>query len=276
MARDEVHVRQRRKDASPSTFVRVKWSDGTPFTSADVAYTFDLLNKVPATDNYGAPAMSSPATTPNKYTVVLHYTNPEYLNITTIAGAVLIVQQDSVVQDQEPGDSGRDQGSRHRTLRAEQLLVPAGQVLGEPALLGWQARRARGERRLLLHQHGSGHGPGRLVSCTWAGNDIANVNSIFVDKDTKTNHTYFAPGITVTLWFKSRRYWSFELTPSFAKPSARASTVRRCRVEGESGYEQPATSSSGLILPAQAALLESSLKNDLPATAGPRPGVRHS
>ena len=71
----------------------VKWSDGTPFTSADVAFTFDLLNKTPAADNYGAPAMSGPATTPNKYTVILHYKQPEYTSITTIAGAVLIVQK---------------------------------------------------------------------------------------------------------------------------------------------------------------------------------------
>jgi peptide/nickel transport system substrate-binding protein len=40
-------------------------------------------------------------------------------------------------------------------------------------------------------------------------------------------------------------------------------------VEGESGYEQPATSSSGLILPSQASYMESSLKNDLPATSDP-------
>src|SRR5665213_946939 len=51
----------------------VKWSDGKAFTSADVAYTFDLLNKVPATNVYGVPAMSAPATTKGKYTVVLHY-----------------------------------------------------------------------------------------------------------------------------------------------------------------------------------------------------------
>ena len=33
----------------------------------------------------------------------------------------------------------------------------------------------------------------------WAGNDIANVNSIFVNKNKSTNHIYFAPGSTVTL-----------------------------------------------------------------------------
>ena len=35
----------------------------------------------------------------------------------------------------------------------------------------------------------------------WAGNDIENVNSIFVNKDKSTNHIYFAPGSTVTLEF---------------------------------------------------------------------------
>jgi peptide/nickel transport system substrate-binding protein len=35
----------------------VTWSNGKPFTSADVAYTFDLLNRVPAANDYGAPTM---------------------------------------------------------------------------------------------------------------------------------------------------------------------------------------------------------------------------
>jgi len=38
----------------------------------------------------------------------------------------------------------------------------------------------------------------------WAGNDIANVNKIFVNVDKATNHTYFAPGSTVTLEFTSQ------------------------------------------------------------------------
>ena len=124
----------------------VKWSDGTPFTSADVAYTFDLLNKVPATDNYGAPPwpVRPPRRTSTRWCCTTR--TPEYLNITTIAGAVLIVNKAAVVQDQEPRDGGRDQGNRYWSLRAEQLLVPVGQVHGEPALLGWQARRARRER----------------------------------------------------------------------------------------------------------------------------------
>ncbi|OYV65164.1 MAG: hypothetical protein B7X07_04095 [Actinobacteria bacterium 21-64-8] len=71
----------------------VKWSDGKPFTSKDVAFTFDLLKRVPATNVYGAPTMSSNATTKGKYTVILHYGAPEYLNITSIAGSVLIVPQ---------------------------------------------------------------------------------------------------------------------------------------------------------------------------------------
>ena len=37
----------------------VHWSDGKPFTSADVAFTFDLLNRVPAANVYGVPKMSS-------------------------------------------------------------------------------------------------------------------------------------------------------------------------------------------------------------------------
>ena len=101
---------------------------------------------------------------------------------------------------------------------------------------------------------------------TWAGNDIANVDSIFVNKDPKTNHTYFAPGSTVTLWFQIPS--SGPLSDPVVRQAISEGVDRSAlSVEGESGYEQPATSSSGLILPAQSAFLESSLKGDLTTTA---------
>jgi peptide/nickel transport system substrate-binding protein len=94
------------------------------------------------------------------------------------------------------------------------------------------------------------------------------VNTIFVDKDKKTNHTYFAPGSTVTLWFNTTG------TGPLSDPAVRQAISygidrTALSVEGESGYENPATSSSGLILPSQSAFLEPSLKNDLPSTQDP-------
>jgi peptide/nickel transport system substrate-binding protein len=243
----------------------VKWSNGTPFTSADVAYTFDLLKNVPATNNWGAPTMSSPATTPNKYTVVLHYAQPEYLNITTIAGSVLIVNKAqwskiskpaTAVVTKEIGTGPYVQSSY--TAQLVKYTANPHYWGGKPAASGvnvaYYATNTAAATALA---------DGQL---TWAGNDIANVNSIFVDKDKKTNHTYFAPGSTVTLIFNMTD--TGPLSDPIVREAISYGVDRTAlSVEGESGYEQPATSSSGLILPSQASYMESSLKNDLPATA---------
>ncbi|HWD96334.1 MAG TPA: ABC transporter substrate-binding protein, partial [Acidimicrobiales bacterium] len=173
----------------------VKWSDGKPFTSADVAFTFNLLNKNPAADDYGAPAMSSPATTPNKYTVVLHYKTAEYLNITTIAGTVLIVQEAQWSKIKSPATAivpkeigtGPYELSSYSSQLVKYKVNPkywGGKPKASEVNVPYYATNTAAATALA---------DGQL---TWAGNDIANVNSIFVDKNKATNHTYFAPGST--------------------------------------------------------------------------------
>ena len=243
----------------------VEWSNGTPFTSADVAYTFDLLNKVPATNNYGAPTMASPATTPNKYTVVLHYSAPEYLNINTIAGAVLIVSKAQYSKISNPATAvvKTPIGTGPYVLKSYSPQVV--KYVVNPKY--WGGKPAAPEVNVAYYATNTAAATaladGQL---TWAGNDIANVDSIFVNKDPKTNHTDFAPGSTVTLWFNTTG------TGPLSDPAVRQAISygidrTALSVEGESGYEKPATSSSGLILPNQSAYMEPSLANDLPATS---------
>jgi len=102
----------------------------------------------------------------------------------------------------------------------------------------------------------------------WAGNDIPNVYANYVNLNPLTNHAWFAAGSTVTLWFN--------LNPGNGGATGINDTAVRKAVSygvdrnalallGESGYENPATSSSGLILPNQSAFLpaDGSMKNDL-------------
>jgi len=60
----------------------VKWSNGQPFTPADVAFTFGLLNKINAENN--ATALEAKVSVVGD-TVVLKYTTPQYVNFDTIA-----------------------------------------------------------------------------------------------------------------------------------------------------------------------------------------------
>ena len=245
----------------------VKWSNGAPFTSADVAYTFDLLNKVPATNNWGAPTMASPATTPNKYTVVLHYSAPQYLNINTIAGSVLIESKAQYSKISSPATAVVKTPIGTGPYVLKSYSAQDVKYVVNPKY--WGGKPAAPEVNVAYYATNTAAATaladGQL---TWAGNDIANVDSIFVNKDPKTNHTDFAPGSTVTLWFNTTG------TGPLSDPAVRQAISygidrTALSVEGESGYEQPATSSSALILPNQASYMQSSLANDLPATSDP-------
>ena len=101
----------------------------------------------------------------------------------------------------------------------------------------------------------------------WAGNDIANVNKIFVNVNKATNHTYFAPGSTVTLELNVTK--SPLNDPKVAAAISAGINRSQLSIKGETGYEAPATSLSGLIIPNQNSYLDSAYKNDIKPTGQP-------
>ena len=245
----------------------VNWSDKKPFTSADVAFTFNLLNRVPAANVYGVPKMSSPATTKGKYTVILHYSAPQYLNITSIAGTALIVPQHvwSSIANPATAIVTKTVGTGPYELKSYSSTIVKYKVNphywgGKPAASGINVPAYSSNTAAA-----TALADGQL---TWAGNDIANVNTIFVNKNPKTNHTYFAPGSTVTLEFNVTG--TGPLSDPAVRQAISAGIDRTAlSVKGETGYEKPATSSGALILPNQASYLAPSLTNDLSATSDP-------
>ncbi len=68
----------------------VKWSDGKPFSSADVVFTYNLMKKYPALNGNGIDFTSVSA--PDASTVVLNFAGPEELNFDAI-GSLIIVPQ---------------------------------------------------------------------------------------------------------------------------------------------------------------------------------------
>jgi peptide/nickel transport system substrate-binding protein len=245
----------------------VKWSDGKAFTAADVAYTFNLIGQNPA-DNYsGVPAMSNAATAKGSYSVRLNFTAPAYQDITSIAGATLIVPEHiwskisnpSTARITKPIGTGPYELKSYQSTLVEYKVnphywdgKPAATQVNIPAYTSNQAAT-------------TALADGQLQ---WAGNEIADLNKVFVSKNPKTNHYYYAPGSTVTLDFNVTG------TGPLSDPAVRAAIsagINRTAlsVEGELGYEAPATSSSALILPSQKAYLAPALKNDISVTSNP-------
>jgi peptide/nickel transport system substrate-binding protein len=69
----------------------VKWSDGKPFTSADVAFTFNLIKKNASLNQNALPLAG--ATTAGPYVAKINFTQPSYTDINYIAGTTYIVPQ---------------------------------------------------------------------------------------------------------------------------------------------------------------------------------------
>jgi peptide/nickel transport system substrate-binding protein len=69
----------------------VTWTDGKPFTSADVAYTFGLALKSAALNKYALPLKS--VTTSGPYTVTINFTQSAYTDAYYALGKVLILPQ---------------------------------------------------------------------------------------------------------------------------------------------------------------------------------------
>jgi peptide/nickel transport system substrate-binding protein len=245
----------------------VKWSDGTALTPADVAATFNGVNTNAAANVSGLPALSSPATVSGNQ-VVLNYATAEYSNITAIAGTQLIVPS-SFWTTYTP---------------AATATVPSTGAIGSGPYVPsnysssvvnykvnsnyWGKTPAASEVQVLSVDTNSDAATDLADgTLTWAGNDIANVNSIFVNKDKATNHTFFAPGNTVTLQFNVTKA---PLNDPKVRAAISAGINRKeLGIKGESGYEAAATSLSGLILPNQSAYLGSQYKNDVKATNDP-------
>jgi peptide/nickel transport system substrate-binding protein len=66
----------------------VKWSDGQPFSSADVVYTFQLMAKYPALNGTGVSFNSVSA--PNSDTVVMTFATPQKQNFEGFAGQIIV------------------------------------------------------------------------------------------------------------------------------------------------------------------------------------------
>jgi peptide/nickel transport system substrate-binding protein len=66
----------------------VKWSDGKPFSSADVVFSYELMKKYPALNGSGIVFQTVSA--PDANTVVLTFATPQEQNFDIIAGLVIV------------------------------------------------------------------------------------------------------------------------------------------------------------------------------------------
>lgn len=242
----------------------VKFSDGTAFTSADAAYTFNTINSNPAANTSGVPALSS-VSTPDAHTVVLNFKAAQYANIFAILGNTFIVPKHvfSSLSNVATAAVANPVGTGPYVLKSfttQQVTFTANPKWwgGKPAVTQVNIPYYSGNTAAT-----TALAAGQL---DWAGNEIPNLKQLYTSKDPTNNHYWFPGGNTVTLWVNVAKGGPLA-DPKVRQAISAGINRQQLSVKGEYGYEAPATSSSGLTLPEQQQFQDPKLANDLSPTA---------
>jgi peptide/nickel transport system substrate-binding protein len=240
----------------------VKWSDGTPFTAQDVAYTFDLEQQNSALNTLGLPIVSATAT--DDTTATITFTSPQYTNLYAISGETFIVPQHVWKSQPDPVhwpdpapigtgpytlDSFSPEGFTLKANAGYWQSAPKVSEVDFPAFVSnTTANQALDNGQL-----------------DWAGNYVTDIDQTYTAHDPAHFKYYFPATNTVVLVL------NVDKAPfnDVAVRQAVNAGVDRTELSktGESGYEPPATSSSGLLLPEFASQIPQGLANDLPAAS---------
>lgn len=250
-------------DGKSITFVLrdgVKWSDGQPFTADDVAYTFQLMAQNKALNYIGVPITGA---TTSGNSVTISFASPEYTNIYGIAGQTWIVpkhiwsKQSDPATWTDPAPIGTGPYLMDKfTAQGFTLKANTAYWGGTPPVskVSFPAYSSNDVALTALTQGEIDYG----------GNNVNKIQENFVAKDPAHNH-YFFPATNTVVLIPNVTKWPF--TEQAVRLAVSAGINRQqLSTQGETGYEPPATSSSGLLLPNFNANVPSNMQNDLAPT----------
>jgi peptide/nickel transport system substrate-binding protein len=244
----------------------VKWSDGKPFTAADVAFTFNLLSKNPSMNANGAPLPTSATGSGN--TTTLTFAQAQYANLYLVLKTTILPQHiwASVTNPAtyvwaNPVGTGPYVLDKFSSTGFTMKVNPyfwAKNSVHVPEL-DFPAYTSNAN---LLPPIADG-------TIDWGGIAIAGTQSNYLAKSTNNN-----------TWTKSAPFYSsnnvvgliFNVTvaplndPKVRQAISDGINRQQLSTDGESGNEPVATTSAGLILPADQSYLNSSLASNLAAT----------
>ncbi|MFL5655208.1 MAG: ABC transporter substrate-binding protein [Ktedonobacteraceae bacterium] len=238
-------------DATSVTFhlhPNVQWSDGQPFTSADVVFTLNMLKQFPALDSNGLWNYLKDVTAPDSSTVVVSFKKPYTPILWYLAGQTWIVSKhlwsgvSNPVQytDSKPVGTGPFMLKSYSAQLIDLVKNPKYWQPGKPQVteLRYPAYDSNTTVELQLDQ-------GKL---DWTGLYTPNIQQTYVRRDPAHNHYWFPSQAVVML------YVNLSKSPFNQLPVRQAISLAIDRNQlnkiGESGYEPPAHP-SGLVLPAQ-------------------------
>ena len=246
----------------------VKFSDGSPLTPADVAYTFEIMVTDPTANRSGLPISSAKVVGTNQ--VVVNFKAAQFQNIFSIAGQTFIVKQAHYAAAGNKADAYVDKtpiGTGPYTLSKfspQGLAFKANPTYwGGPPPVPEVDVPSYSSNPVALQQMAAG-------KIDYGGNFVDQIKTSYVAKD-PAHQKYWFPAINVVnLVFNVKS----STVPALKDPIVRkaiSAAIDRTKVAGqaEQGDEAPATSSSGLLLPNFSSLLPAAYANDLKPTTDP-------
>ncbi|HLI38396.1 MAG TPA: ABC transporter substrate-binding protein [Streptosporangiaceae bacterium] len=239
----------------------VRWSNGSPFSASDVAYTFNLLKKYPAINTNGLQITSASA--PNATTAVISFSSPAYSELYYIAGSTWIVPQSvwskignpSTYSDPNPIGTGPYVLS---TYSPNGLTYTVNKHY-------WQTPPKVAKVEFPVYDSNTSANQaldnGNL---DWAGNFVSNIKANFLDKSPH-NHVWDAP-LDVEALIPNLEKFPFN---SLAVRQAVSEGINRKVIgtDGEDNQQPGATQPgalTGLTLPLQSSYLTSQTRQYTP------------
>jgi peptide/nickel transport system substrate-binding protein len=221
----------------------VKWNNGTPFTPADVAFTYNLL-KANTAINIDGLSISSVTTSGND--VTLTFPTSQYTNLEEIAGTGIVPKAVwSSVSDPSTYVDANPVGTGPYML---DTFTPQGFTLKENPYY-WQASSVH-VPKVFFPVYTSNTGALTALfsgAIDWTGNFIPGLQKNFVDTNPSEHGFWEAPGSTNSL-FPNLNKWP---TNQLAVRQAISAAIDRTTIanEGEAGLEDPVLNATGLTLP---------------------------
>ena len=244
----------------------VKWNDGKPFSASDVAFTFNMLKNNPKLNTNGAPIVTS-ASAPSATTAVLNFATPQYANLFLIGQVYMVpehvwksVSDPATYADASPVGTGPFMLDK---------FTPQGFTLKQNPYY-WQKSKVHVPEVDFPAYNTNANlvPPVANGQIDFAGNYIANIQGNYLSKSTD-NHTwttgapFFSANNVVSLFLNTTKAPLND--PKVRQAISYGINRSQLNVQGETGYEPPVSTSSGLLLPNHQSYLDPSLANNLPA-----------
>jgi peptide/nickel transport system substrate-binding protein len=227
----------------------VKFSNGEPFSAADVAFSLNLLKKFPGLDlNAVWPGSGlSSVTAPSATKVVFSFSRPDtplffYVAQTSIVPEAIWSKLANPVTfaDTSPVGTGPYELALCQSSEYQFKANPDYWQKGKPAA-----------KTITVPSLPSGAIADTKLSegvFDWGGLFAPNVQGTYVNKDPKYNHYWYPQGTPVTLYPNDRVY-PMNIA-GFRRAMAMAVDRQKIGNIGEYGYENPANQ-TGVVLPSQ-------------------------